>query len=295
MQCVYLKSDLPNGFEEQFVFSAQMPYTINIKKFPAEDIVPLHYAETIELLLCEELCGEIVIDSNHYPLEGRQLFVIPPYTVHANNIRPGSGTMYVFKISFHEMDRYLNLSNILSLRGCELGQLQYLCPEYAGVKEIVRGLIDRDGDLMACLPLILQLFLLLSRHVEPQRSGENTNTRLKSASLQELIRWTNENYSRKITIEEAAAMTGYSKYHFCSRFKTLTGMTYMNYLNSVRVSHACLLLQNGESVQAVGRSCGFENASHFIQTFKRIQHVTPYRYASQLKKGTEDEKETLPV
>ena len=96
-----------------------------------------------------------------------------------------------------------------------------------------------------------------------------------------MIRWTNENFARKITIDEVASMTGYSKYHFCSRFKSLTGMTYLNYLNSVRVRRACLLLQQGESVQAVCRATGFENVSYFIQMFKKIRHVTPHQYACQ--------------
>ena len=284
MQCVYYDDRLPNGFEEHFYFSAAMPYTIHIKSFTVEDIVPLHYAQTIEILLCDDLCGEIVIDNRHYPLGGQQLFVIPPYTIHSNNIRPGEGTMFVLKIDFHEMNRYINLENVLAIGGCQPEQLQHLCPEYAAVRSIVDGLIAGDGDLMGCLPLILELFTVLSRHVEPNRNEQSSHTRFKSSSLQELIRWTNENYARKITIDEVAAMTGYSKYHFCSRFKAQTGMTYMGYLNSVRVSHACLMLQKGESVQAVCRGCGFENISYFIQVFKRIQHITPHQYAAQKKR-----------
>ena len=284
MQCVYYGDRLPNGFEERAYFSPQMPYTICIKEFQMEDIVPLHYADTIELLLCENLCGEIVIDNQRFTLEGEQLYVIPPYTLHSNNIRPGSGTMYVFKICFQEMDRYFNVQNYLALKDLSLSQAQYLCPAYAEVKAIVQRLIAQDGDLMACLPLIMELFLELSRHMNRSQSGVSTYARFKSSSLQELIRWTNENYNRKIAIEEVAKMAGYSKYHFCSRFKAETGTTYMSYLNSVRVSHACLMLRHGDSVQTVCRNCGFENTSHFIQIFKRIQHMTPHQYAIQQKK-----------
>lgn len=192
--------------------------------------------------------------------------------------------MHVFKICFQEMDRYFNVQNYLALKDLSLSQAQYLCPAYAEVKAIVRRLIAQDGDLMACLPLIMELFLELSRHMNRSQSGVSTYARFKSSSLQELIRWTNENYNRKIAIEEVAKMAGYSKYHFCSRFKAETGTTYMNYLNSVRVSHACLMLRHGDSVQTVCRNCGFENTSHFIQIFKRIQHMTPHQYAIQQKK-----------
>lgn len=281
MQCVYWDDRLPDGFEEHVSFSAQMPYTIRIKQFSMEDIVPMHYAETMEILLCEDLCGEILIDNQHFSLGQRELFIIPPYTVHANNVRPGDGTMYVFKICFQELERYFQVESYLALRNGSVRQIKYHCEDYAAVKAIVERLIDRDGDLVECLPELVELFRLLSRHMNRPPVSD---TGFKASSLQELIRWTHENYHRKIELEEVARLAGYSKYHFCSRFKAQTGTTYMRYLNSVRVSQACLLLRNGESVQSVCRSCGFENTSHFIQTFKQIRHMTPHQYAVEQKK-----------
>lgn len=281
MKCIYFDDTMPDGFEEHFHFSREMPYTVSIKQFLTEDIVPLHYAETIEILLCDQLCGEIVIAGRHFELGGHQLFVIPPYTVHANNIRPGIGTMYVFKIHFAQLAHYINAEHIFALHGCTVSQLRYDCPAFDEVLEVVARLMKFDGDLGRCLGPLVDLFGILARHRSPERSAVGEHSRLRDASLQELIRWTNENYARKITIDEVARMTGYSKYHFCSRFKSLTGMTYLNYLNAVRVRHACLLLQKGETVQAVCRATGFENVSYFIQMFKKIQHVTPHQYACQ--------------
>ncbi len=280
MQCVYYERDFPNGFEEKFVFSAQRPYSITIKKFFAEDIVPLHYAATVEILLCDQLCGEIVIDGKRHLLSGQQLFVIPPYTLHSNAILPGDGTMYVFKVSLEEMDRYLNISNLLALKGITLSQLPHSCPEYGQVMEILQHLIAHDGDLMQCLTCFLPLFHLLSRRAVPGAHPSAAGG-FKTTSLQEVVRWTHENYARKISIDEVAALTGYSKFYFCSRFKALTGITYLNYLNSVRLSQACLLLRSGSSVQSVCQSCGFENTSYFIQFFRKNMNMTPYQYALQ--------------
>ncbi len=288
MKCIFFDDKLPNGFEEHFEFSREMPYTLHIKQFLTEDIVPLHYAETIEILLCEDLCGEIVIGNHHFPLSGKQLFVIPPYTIHSNNIRPGGGTMYVFKVHFGALSHYLNAEHLLALYQCRLSQLRWDCPEYEAVREIMARLIAHDGDLGQCIGALADLFSLLARH-RVAHSGEPDQSRLRESSLQELIRWTNENYARRITIEEVATRTGYSKYHFCSRFKSLTGMTYLNYLNSVRVSHACRMLQQGQSVQDVCRAAGFENTSYFIQMFKRIQHMTPHQYAKEQRRAANPE------
>ncbi len=283
MKCIYFDDTLPNGFEEHFFFSKEMPYTISIKQFLIEDIVPLHYAETIEILLCDQLCGEIVIDNRHFALGGQQLFIIPPFTIHSNNIRPGIGTMYVFKIHFAELKYYLDAERIFSLLDCSVGQLRYDCPAFDEVLGVVARLMEHDGDLGRCLGPLVELFGILAKHKDPERTAPADHDRFRDSSLQELIRWTNENYARRITIDEVARMTGYSKYHFCSRFKALTGMTYLNYLNSVRVSYACLMLRQGESVQTVCRAAGFENVSYFIQMFKKIQHMTPHQYACQYR------------
>lgn len=282
MTCVYFENTLPNGFEERFVFSPEMPYTINIKHFQADDIVPLHYAETIEILLCDGLRGELSIGGNRYALQGRQLFAVPAYTLHSNSIRSGQGSMYVFKASPHHMQRYINLENYLNACGCSADRLAYCYPaeDYGDAFRLMRLLIDDDGDLPRCLIHVQELFLLLSRHTEKSRDA-SPQLKLRDTSLQELITWTQENYHRKITVDEAARRTGYSKYHFCSRFKSLTGLTYLTYLNSVRISHACLMLARGDNVQTVCRTVGFENVSYFIQVFKKIQHMTPRQYACE--------------
>lgn len=276
MGCVFEGSSLPNGFEEQLEYSPEMPYTISVKRFLSEDIVPLHYADTIEILLCDQLCGQLTIDNQSFSLSGRQLFVIPPYTVHGNHILPCTGSMHVVKVSFQEIGHYVNLTHYLESCGCQTGQLAYACPEYDEADRLIRLLIMHDGSIARCLPHLLELFLLLSRHTVPDRSV--AAPRFKASSLQELISWTQTHYAERITIDQAAKLTGYSKYHFCTRFKSLTGMTYLSYLNSVRISHACLMLRDGQAISSVCRECGYDNVSYFTQVFRRIKHMTPKQY-----------------
>ncbi len=61
----------PTTFEEHFEFNYHLPYSVRIKRFATEDIVPLHYAETIEILLCNNLTGEITIDNLGFSFAGQ--------------------------------------------------------------------------------------------------------------------------------------------------------------------------------------------------------------------------------
>ncbi len=281
MGCVFYDDWPPNGFRESFFYSTEMPYTINVKKFVSEDIAPLHYAETMELLVCRELSGEIVINGNRYELGGGQIFVIPPLTLHSNNIRPGEGEMYVFKVSFQELNHYVNIENYLALRKVRLDQLIYDCPDYERIHRIIQSLIEHDADRMVCIGLIMELFSGLSHHADRSRNVLSGHSRVMETSFQELIRWTHDHYGEKITIDQAAKRTGYSKHYFCNKFRELTGMTYMNYLNTIRIFQASLMLRNGQSVKSVCEQAGFENTSHFVQSFKKMQNITPYQYAKQ--------------
>lgn len=281
MHCVYYDDKMPNGFEENFEYSQEAPYTIRIKHFQEEDIVPLHYAKTIEILICENLQGQMIIANNWYELGGNQVFVIPPYTVHANSIYKCCGTQYVFKISLSKIQHYINIPNILESIGVHLDQLAYICPDYSEVRHLINQLIAKDGNLCFCLPLILEMFTIFSQYTEEDRENRNENSRLNTTSIQELINWTQVHYKQKVSLDEVAKMMGYSKFYFCSRFKALTGITYLNYLNSVRVSNACLLLQDNQSIQEVCSACGFENESYFVQVFKKYTHITPHQYALQ--------------
>lgn len=283
MNCVYYNDLKPNGFEELFSFSRQAPYSLHIKKFTYEDIVPLHYAKTIEVLLCDDLRGEVRIDGTPYPLGGRQLFVIPPYILHSCHFQICSGTLYVLKISLPEIEHYFHIPHYLEACGCRLQDLIYACPEYEAASEVFSSLIRWDGNLALCLPQLLHLCRLFSGHTRIDQPGPQPASRPTLSELKELVQWTQENLSQKITLQEAAKKTGYSKNHFCNLFKELTGTTYFQYLNTARISHACFLLCQGLSVQEISSSCGFNNETYFIQVFKRVTHTTPKQYLARYR------------
>lgn len=68
----------PTTFEEHLNFTKDEPYTLRIKRFIHEDVVPLHYAKTIEILVAQGLGGKLVVGNQSYLLHGNQVFVIPP-------------------------------------------------------------------------------------------------------------------------------------------------------------------------------------------------------------------------
>ena len=281
MKHIFYDYKTPTSFEEHLDFNYNLPYTVRIKKFISEDIVPLHYGETVEILLCEDLVGEFRIDNQSLKLGGNQVFIIPPNTVHSNTTNKCDGTMYVVKISLDHMANFVDLSAILEYNNRHISQFPFTCPEYVKIKKIVNNLIENDENMFECLCNIIQMFNIFQRYANDYSLKENASYALKNSNLRELIKWTQENFNKDISIESVARKAGYTKCYFCSKFKSITDTTYLDYLNSVRISHACVLLKQNKSITEVCFACGFENVSYFIQLFKKIHNVTPKVYAIQ--------------
>jgi AraC-like DNA-binding protein len=138
------------------------------------------------------------------------------------------------------------------------------------------------GRLVIFLQLLHQLctktsVVLLSQHALP--AGVKT---YDGERLNKVLAFTFREYHRPITLEEVAAVANLTSAAFCKYFKLRTRKTYINFLNELRISHACRLLSEGQRlVQQVCYETGFNNLSNFNRVFKRITGVSPVSWMEQ--------------
>ncbi len=114
---------------------------------------------------------------------------------------------------------------------------------------------------------------------------QTTRTHHRIDQLKKVIAYIEEHYSSAITLDQLSKIAGMSPKYFCRYFQELTHQSPMTYINHHRVQIAAHLLQTTDlSITEVGFSCGFNDPSYFIKTFKRYMHTTPGRYA-RLREG----------
>lgn len=102
-------------------------------------------------------------------------------------------------------------------------------------------------------------------------------------TIAELVCWLEANYTESVSLNQLCAMTRLSKNYLCRAFKLHTSKTIIEYINELRIEHACRELSKGEkSVTTVAFACGFNDFSYFSRMFKRYKGIAPGAY----KKGT---------
>ena len=97
--------------------------------------------------------------------------------------------------------------------------------------------------------------------------------------LERVHQFSREHFSRRICLEEIAAVAYVSPHSFCRWFKMRTNKTFSRYLIELRVRHACQLLT--ESRHCAKRICsdsGFNTFSNFHKCFKDVTGKSPMEY-----------------
>lgn len=88
-----------------------------------------------------------------------------------------------------------------------------------------------------------------------------------------------QHYDKPLRVEDYAQLTGRSLSSFLRDFKSAFEATPKQWLKSMRMEKARLLLHEGKAnVTNAAFAVGYENLSHFIQAFKAIYHVSPKQY-----------------
>lgn len=94
--------------------------------------------------------------------------------------------------------------------------------------------------------------------------------------LQSVIKYVDEHYDQKITLQDLAAMANISPPHLCRLFKSITGMPPIAYINYLRINAAEKLLQESHlSVNEVALYVGFNDSNYFSRLFKKYKNITP--------------------
>ncbi len=176
------------------------------------------------------------------------------------------------------------------------GKLQ---KEYPRLKVLKNRLFVKSDNIYTSAGVTtgidLALFLLEKRHgakfayqiarelvVYIRRDGSATqdsiyiqNRQHINSSVHEIQDWIIHHLDEKIKIEQLAERIYTSPRNLTRLFKTTTGITVGEYIESLRVEKAMQLLKENHKVDAVAQSCGFQSTNQLRNILKKRKGVLP--------------------
>lgn len=268
--------DILLAFMEHKEFKKDKPWSAVSVSLDVDNFVtPPHYAETIELNIYHNVVGDAYIGGKHFTLNGDYAFFIAPNVIHSMNYQRSSGHATLLKINPVLLKPLFDLDILLKYNNKSFYELPTIIPEFAAMLTFEE--IFKNGKINDVLISIIQIFKLLINYSEA--SAEQVIPDSNDSELRSIILWTEENYANKISLKDVSSFLGYSPHYFSKKFKKLTGITYLTYLNHLRIQKACFFLKRGYSVSQTCDICGFDDMSYFVQLFKKIKGTTPKKYS----------------
>ncbi len=127
---------------------------------------------------------------------------------------------------------------------------------------------------------------LYSRYTSPTAAVRITQE--KQGGIRKAILYINREYTKDLTLDEVAEISGISKFYFSREFRRITGYPFVAYVNLVRCESAKQLLAETDlTVGEICTRCGFRLFSYFTRKFTQIVGKTPSQFRSDAREPTE--------
>lgn len=147
---------------------------------------------------------------------------------------------------------------------------------------------ERNFYQGGCKAFLLTLLFYMARyfHASELLKSQFIRQQERALMLKKLLDHISARYMEKLSVAQAAAMSGMSKTKFMKTFKKVSGTTLVAYLNHSRVTNAARLLKETDlSIAEIAAQVGFSDQSHFDKRFKRSFGISPTQFRSGKVRG----------
>lgn len=232
------------------------------------------------LLVTMEGQGALTIDEVRHPLFPGTCFLLVPGAVVGMEAAEASG-LDAYRVYFE--------ASMTGERqtGREHADKLLLCPGEVvfqpfrqmaeQVEQLYRGRLG--GDMLELFKLQIRFQDMLASLLEQNRPGASSED--AKQAVNRTISYMHRHYAEPITIEQLAKDAGIGRWQYNVLFKSLTGVTPIDYLTELRINRAkALLALPGRPLKDVAARVGFRDEYYLSRRFKQTVGLSPKQYAS---------------
>lgn len=149
--------------------------------------------------------------------------------------------------------------------------------------------VAAPGQSLVCAGLVLQVLGLLDRYgAGGATESAGALAARADAGLIAAVRLIDARYDESLTLADLAHASGYAPTYLVRKFRRYLGIPPIDYLNQVRLQHACALLETTDlPITTIGQQVGFSDSRYFATRFRRALGLTPREFrARALLHGT---------
>lgn len=127
------------------------------------------------------------------------------------------------------------------------------------------------------------LLVLLARYCDNALASHAAslvnNVEVIDTAIQKAMNYIMMNYNRNLTLDEVAGVLHLNPSYFSTKFKSVNGFGFKEFLNTIRINHSeQLLLETDMSITEIALQCGFDNSNYFGDAFRHLNNISPTQF-----------------
>ena len=249
----------------------------------SNQLVTNHWHNSLELIVVTEGCLELGIAEDIYHIQPGELAIIDSGAIHYTQVI-GYTTIYAIQIPYQILSAHIpdyqyvcfrSAKNSIIFPSDETNKLYELILSFYKV-----GDTKEPGFSLQCSMIMYEIIYILYTHylteIDKTIKGKND---WHTNRIKHVISYVNEHYAESITLNDGANLLALNPEYFCRYFKKYTGYTFLDYVNTTRLTHIANDLQNTSgSVTELTEKHGFTNYKLFLKMFRKTYGCTPSEY-----------------
>ncbi|MEK0422458.1 MAG: hypothetical protein RLZ95_368 [Bacteroidota bacterium] len=245
-----------------------------------------HYHPEYELTLIQSGKGNRMIGDSLETFHNGDLVLMGPGLPHAwvsNHDLNGKCKAFVIQFSQAFINRFIGLDELSHFKSLlsksNLG-IAFNENNTELVNKLMIQLPLKKG--MERITIFLQLMdelskmktkLLASSFYQPLKGIENEKR------INKVFQYIQKHATEPLTIQKAASVLHLTPSAFCKFFKRVTGKTFSDYVNDIRIANVCThLIATDKQVSTIAFENGFETLTYFNRVFLRKKGMKPSEY-----------------
>lgn len=267
----------------------EQPLIGYIENHNSWDMNDAHFHNTWEFYLLTSGDKKMVVNGQEYVMHPQDIAIIKPYTVHYS--RKGKSeciSRYIINFSNEQLIEVFSENEVEclfnNLKSCIIHlnneQLKKIIMFWEIIKENSEPIEQRlIKHKIASCNVAQMIMYLKSISNKNEKTFEDDNS--LTQSIIDSLEYIHNNYKNPFFgLEEALEEAHMSKCNFCKNFKGTLGITFLSYLNELRVNNIkkVLLQDTKTSLDVVAYNNGFITKQSMVRNFKKHFGVTPAQY-----------------
>lgn len=272
----------------------KLPFYINLNKVSGHHSMPSNHFHDDCYEIYYLLAGErtYFIKDHTYRISKGDIVFIDKNELHKTG-DTGVPNHERILINFHErfLDKFDEPVAFKPFRR-KIRRLRLNLPEKEWVERILFEMLAEEKESLPGCDSALQARLVtlllwcerkLDRQEREQAPYEHESAAHKKIS--DIVEYINGAYGTAISLESISKLHFISPFHLSRMFKRVTGFSFVEYVNTVRVREAQRLLKETEwTVTRISETVGYENLGHFGRVFKQLTTTNPLHYRKSAKR-----------